>query len=259
MVNKLILTELRGRTLLLTVNRPSVLNALNQDVLNALAAAFDDALQNANVMCIVLTGAGEKAFVAGADIAEMPTLTEAQTLKMSRATHDIFHSVESSTKPVIAAVNGFALGGGLELAMACHIRLASENAKFGLPEIKLGLIPGYGGTQRLPKLVGSARALQMMLTGEMITAQQAMSYGLVNAVYPQAELMAKTLALTEQMETYSALAMKHMLQAVRAGQHQGDGGYEAEAQLFARSMISQDGREGTTAFIEKRKPAFTGQ
>jgi enoyl-CoA hydratase len=253
-----LLTEQRGKAAIITINRPTVLNALNKDVLGELSVAVEQYRHDANTATIIITGAGEKAFAAGADIAEMPTLTRAQTLKMSNDTHKILYAIENNPKPIIAAINGFALGGGLELAMACHIRIASDNAKFGLPEIKLGLIPGYGGTQRLPRLVGTSRAFEMMFTGEMINAGQALQYGLVNQLYPQTELLAAAVAMAQKMEAFSPLSFKYMIESVNA-ERNGMDGYYTEADRFADIMVSADGREGTTAFVQKRKPTFTGK
>lgn len=258
MAYKTLLTEQRDKAAIITINRPDVLNALNKDVLSEISIAVEHYRHDKETVAIILTGAGEKAFAAGADIAEMPTLTRAQTLKMSHDTHKILYAIENNPKPVIAAINGFALGGGLELAMACHIRIASDNAKFALPEVKLGLIPGYGGTQRLPRLVGTSRAFEMMFTGDMINAGQALQYGLVNQLYPQNELLAAAVALARKMEAFSPLSFRYVIESVNA-EHNGMDGYFSEADRFADIMVSADGREGTTAFVQKRKPNFTGK
>lgn len=248
-----------GATLCITLHRPQALNALNQTVLTELADVFGETLHNAEVRSVLLTGSGEKAFVAGADIAEFPQLTEADTQAMSQRGHNLFHLIEHYPKPVVAAINGFALGGGLELAMACHFRLASDNARFALPEGKLGLMPGYGGTQRLPRLVGRGRALEMMYTGEMIDATTALAIGLVNHVTTPAELLPKALGILDKANALSPLSHRMVNDAVCGGLEHPEKGYAIEAKHFANIMVSEDGREGVQAFLQKRKPNFSGK
>lgn len=260
MVHKLI-EESRladGQILLLTINRPRVLNALNQRVIEELDSLLDNYREDDSVRGIILTGAGEKAFVAGADIAEMPTMSFDEAVHMTERGKGLLDKIDYYTKPVIAAVNGFALGGGLELAMACHMRVASENARFGLPEVKLGLMPGYGGTQRLPQLVGKGRALELMMTANMIGAQDAYRTGLVNHVVPLDEVVSKAVEILEACSKNSPNALKYVVRAVNAGYHHDVDGYAKESELFAKAIVSDDGREGTSAFVEKRKPSFSG-
>jgi enoyl-CoA hydratase len=241
-----------------TVNRPDKLNALNDQVIEELGDAIDAARANPDVGGIILTGAG-RAFIAGADIAELEAHTGISAKMLSQRGSDVFGRFETSPKPTIAAVNGFALGGGCELAMACHIRIASEFAKFGQPEVKLGLVPGYGGTQRLPRLVGKGRAMQLLLTGEMIDAQEAYRIGLVNRVLPAAELIPAVTAMLQTIMSNSPLAVSHCIEAVNSG-------YDLpladamtlEATAFGLLASTQDKQEGTRAFLEKRAPKFSG-
>ena len=242
-----------------TVNRPDKLNALNDQVIEELGHAIDSARANPDVGGIILTGAG-RAFVAGADIAELEAHTGISAKMLSQRGSDVFRRFETSPKPTIAAVNGFALGGGCELAMACHMRVASEFAKFGQPEVKLGLVPGYGGTQRLPRLVGKGRAMQLLLTGEMIDAQEAYRIGLVNRVLPAAELIPAVTAMLQTIMSNSPLAVSHCIEAVNSG-------YDLplvdamtlEATAFGLLASTQDKQEGTRAFLEKRAATFTGR
>ena len=242
------------------VSRPEKLNALNGALIDELDQAFRALADDDAVHAIVLTGAGEKAFVAGADIAELATMDPIGGVRTSRQGQDAFRFLERMRKPVIGAVNGFALGGGLELALACHLRLASDNAKFGLPEVRLGIIPGYGGTVRLPRLVGKGRALELILSGEMIDAQEAYRIGLVNRVHPQAELLDAARALAAKIATNGPVALALALEAV-------DHGMTAsveEAQLFESNLFgllasTSDMREGMNAFLEKRRANFTGR
>jgi enoyl-CoA hydratase len=251
-----LLIEQRDAVRLLYINRPKVLNALNSEVLDEIEVALMDALGDASVRGIILTGSGEKAFVAGADITEFTDMTWAQTVAMSQRGQRLYGFIENAAKPVVAAVNGYALGGGCELALACHMRTASENTRFGLPEVKLGLIPGYGGTQRLARLVGRPLAIELMLSAEMIDGVRAQALGLVNHNYPAAELIDQTVAFLNSCLRYSATSIKHILQSVHAGIDDAARGYQTEAELFAQSMVSHDGREGVAAFLEKRKPNF---
>lgn len=256
--NHLIVDE-RGGACWITVDRPTKLNALDTQVLLEIEEAVGQALRQQTIGVLVVTGAGEKAFVAGADIAAMAELSAAAGKDLGTLGQRVFDVLDQSPKPVIAAINGFALGGGLELALACHLRVASETARFGQPEVKLGLIPGFGGTQRLPRLVGRARAMELLLTGAMIDAATALSWGLVNRVVPAEELLATTQALADAMLAVSPVAVRHCLDAVRAG---GEGplaeGLALEAALFGLSFATEDMREGVAAFLEKRKPAFRG-
>ena len=243
-----------------TVSRPEKLNALNAAIVQEIGEAFHALAADDAVRAVVLTGAGEKAFVAGADIAELSTMSSLSGVKVSRAGQDAFRFIELMRKPVIAAVNGFALGGGLELALACHLRVASENARFGLPEVKLGIIPGYGGTVRLPRLVGRGRALQMILTGELIGAADALQFGLVNAVVPQAALLETAGGLANKIIGNGPVAVAMALEAVDAGYHlTTDDALRLESNLFGLLASTEDMREGMAAFLEKRAPKFSGQ
>ncbi|HLH30631.1 MAG TPA: enoyl-CoA hydratase-related protein [Terriglobia bacterium] len=235
----------------ITVNRPSVRNALNSATMRELRSAFEQAKADASTRVIILTGAGDKAFVAGADINELAKLSPVQGRDYSLAGQAIFDFIENLGKPVIAAVNGYALGGGCELAMACSFRIASENAVFGQPEVKLGIIPGYGGTQRLSRLVGRGQALQILVTGDMIPATEALRIGLVNQVVPQAELLATAESIAKKVISNAPVAVKFCLDAL-------DRGMEMEATLFGLCCTTEDMKEGTTAFLEKRPAAFKG-
>lgn len=249
----------RDAVRIITVNRPDKLNALNAATLDALDASFAEAIADASVRAIVLTGAGPKAFVAGADIAEMHTLTPAQGRDFSQRGQRMMRRVEKSPKPVIAMVNGFALGGGLELAMCCHLRIAADTARVGQPEINLGLIPGFGGTQRLLRLAGRAATLELCLLGAPIDAQRARELGIVNRVVPAAELEAQTMAVAQQIANSAPLALRGTLDCINVGGECGiEEGLEYEAAQFGLMFATQDMREGTSAFLERRKPAFTG-
>ena len=255
-----LLTHTDNRIHHLIINRASKLNALNRNTLAELHTALYDALHNDQVGGIIITGAGEKAFVAGADIAEFASFDSAKGEQLARHGHrTVFNMVENSSKPIIAAINGFALGGGLELALACHIRVASDNAKMGLPEVTLGLIPGYGGTQRLTRLVGKGRAMEMILTGDMITAQDALQYGLVNHVVTQDELLPKAEAIMNKILSRAPLALAAAIGAVNASTQNNVDGFETEIEKFAQSFDTEDFKEGSAAFLEKRKPNFQGK
>jgi len=244
----------------LVIQRPEKLNALNAELLAELDEAVRDLAGDDQVRGVVVTGAGEKAFVAGADIAELAQLEPLAAVRTARRGQDIFRALEKLPKPVVAAVNGFALGGGLELALACHLRIASENARFGLPEVKLGIIPGYGGTIRLPRLVGRGRALELILTGEMIGAEEAYRIGLVNRVVPQPELLETARALLAKIVANGPLAVAHALEAVDRGADATlDGGFEIESNLFGLLADTEDMREGMQAFLEKRPARFQGR
>jgi len=239
------------------INRPDKLNALNNEVLEKLESSILDFNQDSSVGIIVLQGAGEKSFVAGADIAELSCLTAEQARVQSLRGQSVFNLIEQSSKPILASIQGFALGGGCELALACHIRIASESARFALPEVSLGLIPGYGGTQRLARLVGMGVALDMILAGEMITAADALRMGLVSSVYPATELNTQTNKLAETILSRGPKAVALALKSVRDGLHLPLAkGLEQEASLFGLIAESMEAREGTAAFLEKRKPKF---
>lgn len=257
MIYKNLLCEIKEQTAIVTVNRPDKLNALNAETIDELETVFTELGSNNKVFIVVLTGSGEKAFVAGADISELNKLDVLSAKQFSERGNSVFSLIENLDKPVIAAVNGFALGGGCELALACQIRVAGENAKFGQPEVNLGLIPGYGGTQRLARAVNSARALEYILTGDMINAEEAFRIGLVNHVFPQPELMNKTLELAGKIASKGQQAVRLALKAVRATHQMALAqGLKYEASLFALTCGTEDFKEGTTAFLEKRKPDF---
>ena len=250
----------RGAVRTITVNRPDKLNALNRDTLNELTLAFAQAAQDDAVRAVVLTGAGEKAFVAGADIAEMNGYTPVQAQAFSRTGQRLMSSIERLGKPVVARIQGFALGGGMELAMACHLRVASEKAKFGQPEINLGLIPGFGGTQRLLRLAGRGAALELCLTGAPINAQRAYELGIVTRVVAPESLDDAVNTLADQLAAAAPLAAAGILDAVlQGGETSIDQGLEFETQGFALAFSTEDMREGTTAFLEKRKAEFKGR
>jgi len=252
-----ILFEIKNHTGIVTINRPDKLNALNGQTISELEDVFLSIKNNPEIFVVVITGSGEKAFVAGADIGELNKLEVISAKDFSEKGNRVFRQIETLDKPVIAAVNGFALGGGCELALACHIRIASENAKFGQPEVNLGIIPGYGGTQRLARIVNSARALEMILTGDMVSAEEALRIGLVNKVYPQADLVTKTLELADKISSKGQQAIRFALKAVKATDNISlTEGLAYEASLFALTCGTEDFKEGTAAFLEKRKPDF---
>lgn len=245
---------------IITINRPQALNALNREVLNELNTFFSQNHQNNAISGVIVTGEGEKAFVAGADIKELSILTKEEALTLSQKGHQLFKSIEDFPKPVIALVNGFALGGGCELAMACHIRIATENAKFGLPEVNLGLIPGYGGTQRLTQLVGRPKALELAMTGDMVTAKDGKELGLVNhVVASKQEGMELATKMLTKISQKAPLAITELIKSVNAGFDFEKAGYQAEAESFAHLFTTKDFVEGTSAFMEKRTPNFTGK
>ncbi len=254
----LLLSDLQDGLLTLTINRPEALNALNSEVIQTLSDAIDAAAANADVRAIVLTGAGEKAFVAGADIKEFADFNGEQGKELAaRGQRLLFDKVEQCRKPVVAAVSGFALGGGLELAMAAHVRVASDTARMGLPEVSLGVIPGYGGTQRLPQLIGKGKAMELILTARMMKADEALACGLVNQVVPLAELPAAAEAMARSIMKNAPTALATALDAVLAGYSRE--GFAAEIESFGAQFETEDFKEGTQAFIAKRKPQFPGR
>lgn len=260
MTDPVLLSSDRGAVRTITVNRPDKLNALNAATLDALHAAFRDADADPAVRVVVLTGAGPKAFVAGADIAEMNTLTPAQGRDFALRGQRMMRFVETLSKPVVAMVNGFALGGGLELAMCCHLRVAADTAKVGQPEVNLGLIPGFGGSQRLLRLAGRAATLELCLTGAPVDAARALQLGIVNRVVPAAELEQQVMALADQLANAAPLALRGVLDCVNYGGECAIGeGLAYEAAQFGLMFSTDDMREGTGAFLERRKPAFQGR
>ncbi|MCK8140448.1 enoyl-CoA hydratase-related protein [Flavobacterium sp. I-SCBP12n] len=255
-----ILITIENNIATITINRPTKLNALNVATINDLHKAFKKLDKNIEIQVIILTGSGEKAFVAGADISEFAHYSIEEGTKLAAEGQEkLFDFVENLKTPVIAAVNGFALGGGLELAMACHFRIASDNAKMGLPEVSLGVIPGYGGTQRLPQLIGKGRAMEMIITAGMLTADDAYRTGLVNHVVPQAELLTFCNDIASKILKNSPYAIGKAIKAINANFKEGKNGYETEIKAFGKCFGTQDFKEGTTAFLEKRKAVFTGK
>lgn len=254
-----LLTEKKESVFIITINRPDKLNALNRETIREIGAAVNYAEKDQECRVIILTGSGTKAFVAGADISEFSNFSEEEGAALAKDGQVVFNAIEFCTKPVIAAINGFALGGGCELAMSCHLRVAVSTAKFGQPEVKLGLIPGYGGTQRLPLLIGRTKALEYLMTAEMINAQDALQLGLVNYVTEPGELMSKCLELASKITTQAPLAISGIIKSVNALYTDGINGYETEITEFGKCFITEDFTEGTKAFIEKRKAEFKGK
>ncbi len=254
-----LLTELDKGILIVTLNREDKLNALNKQVVAELDAMISDVYTNPEIKGVIITGKGAKAFAAGADIAEFKGLNEQEGMALAKRGHDTFNKIEKCPKPVIAAVNGFALGGGCELAMACHIRIASENAKFGQPEVNLGLIPGYGGTQRLVQLIGKGKALELLMTADMIDATTAHKLGLVNEVVQTVELLDHCKAMAAKISSKAPLAIAKVIESVYAHFKDGIDGFDTEISLFGKCVATEDFVEGTTAFLEKRKANFKGQ
>ncbi len=260
MIYQNLLLEIRDHILYITINRESKLNALNKSTLSELHTALTDTFHEPGVSGIIITGAGQKAFVAGADISEFAEFDVDEGRELAREGQSkVFDVIQNSDKPVIAAINGFALGGGLELAMACHLRIASSNAKMGLPEVSLGLIPGYGGTQRLSELVGKGRAMEMILTADMITAEEAYRTGLINHVTSPDDLLAKAGEIMQKIISRSPFAVGCAIRAINAGYTPGINGYEAEIAEFSNCFGSEDFKEGVSAFFQKRKAEFTGK
>lgn len=259
MTYQTLLTALEDQIFTITINRPDKLNAINKMVMDELNSAIDEVYNNPEIKSAIITGAGTKAFVAGGDISEFSVLTIDEGKNIAQKGQDVFKKIENCPKAIIAAVNGFALGGGNELALACHVRIASDNAKFGQPEVNLGLIPGYGGTQRLVQLIGKGRAIEMMITGSMIDANTALQYGLVNQVVPQEELLDKTRSILSLVNSKAPLAVARCIKAANAVFDETKNGYEVEMNGFGDCFGTEDMKEGTAAFLEKRKAGFSGK
>ncbi|MBB5635432.1 enoyl-CoA hydratase [Pedobacter cryoconitis] len=260
MIYQNLISELKANILYVTINRESKLNALNKETLAELADVIVFASETEEVRGVLLTGAGEKAFVAGADISEFSTYNTEQGEDLARSGQvNVFNAIENCTKPFVAAINGFALGGGLELAMACHIRVAADTAKMGLPEVTLGLIPGYGGTQRLTKLIGKGRATELITTADMITADRAEKIGLVNHVVPLAELITKAEEILNKIRQRAPLAIAAAIRCVNAAVNEGVNGFEVEIEEFGKCFDTEDFKEGAGAFLEKRRANFKGR
>jgi enoyl-CoA hydratase len=265
-----LLTELSNNIFIITVNRPDKLNALNKTVMEELSAAIDEVYNNNEIKSAIITGAGTKSFVAGADISEFVGLSAEQGKALAKKGQDIYFKIENAPKPIVACINGFALGGGCELAMSCHFRIASDNAKFGQPEVNLGIMPGYGGTQRLTQLIGKGRALELLMSGNMIDANTALQYGLVNYVVAQDELLGKAKSILAVINSKAPVAVTNCITAANAvfGTKVSDtskesdtfaNGFELEVELFGKCFETEDVKEGTSAFLEKRKPNFLGR
>ena len=254
-----LLTSLENNVLTITINRPDKLNALNKDVFTDLNNAIDEIEKNTEIKSVIITGAGTKAFVAGADISELRDFTKDEAMALAKRGQDIFFRIERCNKPIIAAVNGFALGGGCELSMACHFRIASENAKFGQPEVNLGLIPGYGGTQRLVKLIGKGRALELLMSANMIDANTALQYGLVNYVVKQEELLSKARSILETINSKAPIAVAACIKTANAVYDATTNGFDLEINEFGNCFDTEDMKEGVAAFLEKRKTVFKGK
>ncbi|MBS1651966.1 MAG: enoyl-CoA hydratase/isomerase family protein [Bacteroidetes bacterium] len=257
--SEFILSEVKNGVLVITINRPDKLNSLNKQTIEELHETLVEAENINEIKSVILTGAGNKAFVAGADIAEFANFSIEQGKQLSSIGHfKIFNFIENYSKPIIAAVNGFALGGGLELALACHIRVVAENAKLGLPEVSLGVIPGYGGTQRLAQIVGKGKAFEMILTADMINAVDALKWGLANYTTTQEELLNKCFEITTKIASKSPTAIKTAIKVINAGYNNKLNGFEVEIEEFGKSFGTADFKEGVSAFMEKRKANFSG-
>ncbi len=254
-----LLFETENGTAIITVNRPDKLNALNKDVFDDLDNAMDEVLNNNDIKSAIITGSGAKAFVAGADITEFNSLNRTEAMALAQRGQDVFFKIERSAKPVVAAVNGFALGGGCELAMACHFRLCSDNAKFGQPEVNLGLIPGYGGTQRLTQLVGKGKSMELQMSAKIIDAQEALQWGLVNYVTAAEDLLPKAKEILLSIQSKAPFAVTKIIECINTGIENKHNGYEREVSAFGECFATADMKEGTTAFLEKRKAVFTGK
>lgn len=260
-----ILTSLENGIFTITINRPDKLNALNKDVFTELDAAIDEVYNNADIKTVIITGAGPKAFVAGADISEFGGLNKEEAMALAKRGQDVFFKIENSKKPIVAAVNGFALGGGCELAMACHFRLCSENAKFGQPEVNLGLIPGYGGTQRLTQLVGKGKSMELQMTAHLVDANEALQSGLVNHVTAAETLLERTKDILNLIMSKAPVAVGKIIECVNvavvsdSAYTNGKSGYDKEVEAFGDCFVTEDMKEGTSAFLEKRKAIFKGK
>jgi enoyl-CoA hydratase len=255
-----LLVQIENNTCTITIDRPDKLNALNKTVIEELSSAIDEVNKNTEIRSAIITGSGNKAFVAGADISEFSSLNAAGGKALAKRGQDlVFSKIENSWKPIVAAVNGFALGGGCELAMSCHFRISSDNAKFGQPEVNLGLIPGYGGTQRLVQLIGKGRAMELLMTGNMIDANAALQYGLVNYVVAQEELLNKTKAILAVINSKAPLAVAGCIKAANAVFDETKNGYTTEIEIFGELFDTSDAKEGASAFLEKRKANFSGK
>jgi len=257
-MHKTLLAEIENGTFIITINRPDKMNALNKEVFKDLDEVIDEIYQNSEIKSALITGAGNKAFIAGADISEFLELDASQATELAARGHKLFDKIENSPKPIVAAVNGFALGGGCELALACHFIYASENAKFGQPEVNLGLTPGYGGTQRLTQLVGRNLAMELLMSGNMISANEAMEHGIVNKVFPSAELLPKTKEILSQIQSKAPIAISKTIECVNNFDHTQQG-YDLEIKKFGECFATEDAKEGTSAFLEKRRPNFKGK
>lgn len=243
----------------ITINRPEALNAINKEVMEGLGEFFSNAQNDGNIKGVIITGCGEKAFVAGADIKQFAGLNASEGETLSKFGQDVYFKIEQFHKPVIAAVNGFALGGGCELAMACHMRVASSKAKFGQPEVNLGLIPGYGGTQRLAQCIGKSKAIELLLTADVIDAQEAKALGLVNHVVEPGEEINKSKEIITKIATKGPIAVKHIISCLNDYYDETKNGYKSEYEAFGKCLVTEDAREGAAAFVEKRKAQFTGK
>jgi len=259
MAYETILTEVQDGVLVITINREDKMNALNKTVFDELTLAIDELYNNAELKGAVITGKGSKAFVAGADISEFTTLDANSARKLAQRGHDLFFRIENSPKPIVAAVNGFALGGGCELAMACHIRISGETAKFGQPEVNLGIIPGYGGTQRMTQLVGKGRAFELLMTGKMINGAEAYRIGLVNQLGHNDTLVDTSVELIQLIASKAPVAIAQVIKSVNAVFEDGVNGYETEVDGFAACTLTEDFKEGASAFLEKRRANFVGK
>ncbi|MCP9751671.1 enoyl-CoA hydratase [Ferruginibacter sp. HRS2-29] len=265
MMYQTLLFDIRDSICTITINRPDKMNALNKDVFTELDQAMDEVYRNDAIRSVIITGTGAKAFVAGADITEFSALNKDEAMALAKRGQDVFFKIENSYKPVVAAVNGFALGGGCELAMACHFRLCSENAKFGQPEVNLGLIPGYGGTQRLTQLVGKGRSMELQMSAKLVDAAEALQIGLVNYVTSPEGLLEKTKEILTLINTKAPIAIGKVIDCINtavvsdSAYTNGKSGYDKEVEAFGDCFDTADMKEGTTAFLEKRKAVFTGK